>query len=840
MNNVIRKSRLFLVSINIILALFIFQTGFLLKRQIIVMLIDALRYDFLIPPSHSSHHNYYTGQMKNVYEQLKAGKNCGIGTLIADPPTTTLQRIKALTTGTLPTFIDAGENFSPDAIVNEDNFLYQANSLGMNVSIMGDDTWLSLYPEQFSKAFVHYSFDINDLNTVDDKIKPVFEQEVRESNSSIIIAHFLGVDHCGHKYGPKHPVMADTLRKMDRIIGETLNGMRDDDLLMVIGDHGMTITGDHGGDSDDEVKAGIFVYAKNREIRLPTQPISQIDIVPTISLLLGLPIPFSNLGTAILELFPIEMRESVVAMNYEQIKRFAETYTLQKRFGALYEVTAREVNSMQDQIWAMSRIQRTLRDAWTQFDDSYIIIGNICLIEAILFLLSAQKVSIEWFIVRSGCILLQCALLVDHSESKAANTLLTMALSVSCLSSAISLVSRKLQEGFKIGVADIAFVAVVLHSVSQFSNSFVIYEAMVTRYLIQGVLLASTIANIGNLAKKKSSIWSNRSLQLLVICLAILRSEPYFHRCREEEVDCVQHYPAQIFSSLSVDAQFWRVLFAAISLLGFNYGFHKYFCSPSTCSGSLRILRALSFPIIALISFHSILQVLPNSSFRAVITVQIIYIGSLISVIVAISNGRSGYPFAIQSALWPCFLIVGDGQQPALILYITLIYLATRIVEKDELPALITLLITYGFYFTGHSPAISSIPWHAAFIGISGNSNFRLLSGLLVMINLNISALICATFTVLLGTISIRRVLALMAIRSLFSCFAASVHRRHLMVWKIFAPKFIFENVLFISFITVILLTTIVLRRKNFKLVKPEKYNAFDDEDINKKKKNPA
>lgn len=35
-----------------------------------------------------------------------------------------------------------------------------------------------------------------------------------------------------------------------------------------------------------------------------TDAVSQIDIVPTLSLLLGLPIPFSNLGSVIPELFP--------------------------------------------------------------------------------------------------------------------------------------------------------------------------------------------------------------------------------------------------------------------------------------------------------------------------------------------------------------------------------------------------------------------------------------------------------------------------------------------------------------------------------------------------------
>ena len=39
---------------------------------------------------------------------------------------------------------------------------------------------------------------------------------------------------------------------------ETLD---DKTVLFVMGDHGMTRTGDHGGDSDDEVDAALFVYS---------------------------------------------------------------------------------------------------------------------------------------------------------------------------------------------------------------------------------------------------------------------------------------------------------------------------------------------------------------------------------------------------------------------------------------------------------------------------------------------------------------------------------------------------------------------------------------------------
>lgn len=34
----------------------------------------------------------------------------------------------------------------------------------------------------------------------------------------ILLAHFLGVDHCGHRFGPDHPAMADKLTQMDGVI----------------------------------------------------------------------------------------------------------------------------------------------------------------------------------------------------------------------------------------------------------------------------------------------------------------------------------------------------------------------------------------------------------------------------------------------------------------------------------------------------------------------------------------------------------------------------------------------------------------------------------------------
>jgi phosphatidylinositol glycan class O len=50
----------------------------------------------------------------------------------ADPPTATLQRIKALVTGSLPTFVDIGYNFG-GASIEEDSIIQQMQQANKTV-----------------------------------------------------------------------------------------------------------------------------------------------------------------------------------------------------------------------------------------------------------------------------------------------------------------------------------------------------------------------------------------------------------------------------------------------------------------------------------------------------------------------------------------------------------------------------------------------------------------------------------------------------------------------------------------------------------------------------------
>jgi phosphatidylinositol glycan class O len=190
----------------------------------IVIIVDALRYDFTVPLDAQSDSTdlaprHFHNAFPILYETAqKQPNNAFLLPFIADPPTTTLQRLKGLTTGTLPTFIDAGSNFAGTAI-DEDNLVAQLKNASKRIVHLGDDTWHALFPGYFEPELTHAydSFNVWDLHTVDNGVTEHLFPLLKAENASkwdVIFGHYLGVDHAGHRYGPDHPAMTAKLRGM--------------------------------------------------------------------------------------------------------------------------------------------------------------------------------------------------------------------------------------------------------------------------------------------------------------------------------------------------------------------------------------------------------------------------------------------------------------------------------------------------------------------------------------------------------------------------------------------------------------------------------------------------
>ncbi|TPX15550.1 uncharacterized protein E0L32_004248 [Thyridium curvatum] len=312
----------------------------------VVVLIDALRYDFTVPVADNAEfHNAFPF----LYETAVAHpERAFLRPFIADPPTTTLQRLQGLTTGTLPTFFDMSSNFAGTEI-EEDNLLFQLRSAGKKIVHLGDDTWTALFPDYFEANIsrAYDSFNVWDLHTVDngvlEHIFPLMEPG-RSNEWDVLIGHCLGVDHAGHRYGPAHPAMTEKLQQMDGFIRKLAATIDDKTLLIVMGDHGMDSKGDHGGESDDEIEAALWMYSSRPafgrtkpEFATPpatakTRRVNQIDLVPTFAFLLGIPIPFNSLGWPIEEAFTGKSGVSwsnlaaVSRMTAAGIKRYQASY----------------------------------------------------------------------------------------------------------------------------------------------------------------------------------------------------------------------------------------------------------------------------------------------------------------------------------------------------------------------------------------------------------------------------------------------------------------------------------------------------------------------------------
>lgn len=120
---------------------------------------------------------------------------------------------------------------------------FQVVDSNLTAVFMGDSTWTELFPKRFVREYAFPSFNIFDLDTVDNGINAILPEELSRDDWSLLIAHYLGVDHCGHTYGPLHPEMSRKLSEMNVVIKSIVEKMDDETTLFVIGDHGMTGTG---------------------------------------------------------------------------------------------------------------------------------------------------------------------------------------------------------------------------------------------------------------------------------------------------------------------------------------------------------------------------------------------------------------------------------------------------------------------------------------------------------------------------------------------------------------------------------------------------------------------
>ncbi|XP_053615145.1 GPI ethanolamine phosphate transferase 2 isoform X2 [Plodia interpunctella] len=301
------------------------------EYSVILMVIDGLRYDFV-----TEEYMPYTAKL------LKDKAAC-IYVSVAEPPTVTMPRIKAMMTGSVSTFADVALNFGAPA-VRGDSVLRAAAARGRHSVLYGDDTWLRLFPGLWAEYDGTTSFYVTDYTEVDNNVTRhlntilLADEANKKPKFDFLVLHYLGLDHIGHLEGARSPKIKPKLLEMDEIvkkIHQAMNRWDRNSVLFVCGDHGMRDAGGHGGSSPAEVLVPLVV-AKTNDIcphPLGTGPtISQVDVAPSIAWLLNSAVPGDSSGRVLPMLMPTDVRQHLYLLHVLARQNALQTKTPDAEF----------------------------------------------------------------------------------------------------------------------------------------------------------------------------------------------------------------------------------------------------------------------------------------------------------------------------------------------------------------------------------------------------------------------------------------------------------------------------------------------------------------------------
>ncbi|CAH0479237.1 unnamed protein product [Peronospora belbahrii] len=893
-------------------------------RRIVFVVIDALRFDFVVSGSSSHHSSFYSDRLSVFKETFtREPRHALLFKFVADPPTMTMQRLKGLTTGSLPTFLDIKDNMATSSQIAEDNLLRQLRAQQRGVVFMGDDTWNTLYKNEFTRTFAFDSFNVKDLHSVDRGVTTHLFTELYMPDWDFLIAHFLGVDHVGHTHGPSSVFMAEKLDEMNGILTSLLQELKempdgDDVLLAVLGDHGMSADGNHGGASDEETGAALFLYSKAplvatagdsetahanelqryaKKLLDGSREVPQVDLVPTLALLTGLPIPFGNLGSVIPSLFFMPSSSSdksdnsalsafqtlnrALRLNLDQVRRYLFRYSsvskLPRRAYDQLEKLFEETRRLENQLAQvhgsnnaptyskadlplllrlhedLSKLQQKyLREAlslgrsiWTQFDLCSMSWGIMLLLWAFIIgaistrAAYAHSLSESWspplgVVVGMGSLLFVCPAsmnfpllpaaqlsrgLIAASCTGLASMTSHCVFRRSCKASITGANLRKLLSSI-VAVWVVSAVIVMLHALALLSNSYIVAEDKVMQYLSATTgffLLAYT-----------QRFDTNRNVAtgsaLAFVCATRLSSalEP----------------PNIIKSSVTMGRTFAPVIGIAVLAVASSVQVTKY--TGQTLSLTSRMMLTSSLMSYCACAIYWATSPIHITIWRLWLPrfVFLIFLGALFCLLTRVvpqtmrnSSERTGQPthdhLLLVWQLVPVFMLVLGPTSPLTVLcqvvqclslsFIVSCHQITASKPCGDITPWILLLAScsyQAFFTTGHANTFTSLQNAAGFIGFDV-FNFYVAGALLGLNTFGCFALAILT----LPWLSLKRhtdgatvVLAFSAyfsLNALVSMVFVALQRRHLMVWAIFAPKFIFDGVVLLvaEFLLILLYT---------------------------------
>ena len=251
-------------------------TGRPFARQVVFVLIDALRYDTSLDPQTMPELNRLraVGASARMTSRTPSYSQPGYSTLL---------------TGAWPDLNDGPAiNVDTEQIwpFTQDNLFSSARRDGLTTAVSGFNWFERLIP---SDAVSASYYTAGEDNAADRAVVDAALPWLRDGRYNLVLIHIDQVDFAGHhEGGPRDPRWDQAANRADGMVAEIAAAMDlKRDVLFICSDHGQIDRGGHGG-QDPIVLEEPFILA-GKGVRPGTYgSVQMVDVAPTLAAILGM------------------------------------------------------------------------------------------------------------------------------------------------------------------------------------------------------------------------------------------------------------------------------------------------------------------------------------------------------------------------------------------------------------------------------------------------------------------------------------------------------------------------------------------------------------------------
>lgn len=258
--------------------------GTSLTKKVVIVLIDALRYD--------------TSVNLNVMPFLNSLRNQSASAKMhSQPPSYSEPGYTTLLTGAWPEINDGPAvnlDYADIPTFTQDNIFSAAHRLGLRTAISGYNWFEKLVPQ----TAVDASFYTAGEDAAADQAVVHAALSMLSGNYQLVLIHLDQVDYAGHHQGgPLDPRWNAAAKRADALLQQIVSAMDlKQDTVIVVSDHGQINKGGHGGPEPIVLLEPFVMVGAGVRPGLLYPDIQQIDVAPTVAALLGANFPASAEG----------------------------------------------------------------------------------------------------------------------------------------------------------------------------------------------------------------------------------------------------------------------------------------------------------------------------------------------------------------------------------------------------------------------------------------------------------------------------------------------------------------------------------------------------------------